>query len=391
MDNRSTIYFDNNATTHIDPVVAERLHELNLAGISNPASQHRPGRRALHLLEEAKSEILELVGAPNHGMSSARLILTSGGTEANNLAVFGLLARRPGTVIVGATDHPSIIEAARAACRHDELRILPVDGHGLCDLDCLQSWLSEIYAAGRSVSFVSIMLGNNETGVIQDMKKISQICRAFGVPVHSDIVQAVGKIETSMTELGLSAATLTAHKIHGPVGIGALVLDHQLSIDPMIIGGGQQLGLRAGTEPVIPAVGLATALSEICKARLAGVYDRLRELRDSFEVRLTEACDAVIVAGDAPRLPHTSNLSFPGRDRQALHMALDLNGLACSTGSACSSGSGRPSGSLVAMQLPDDVVRSALRFSFSRFSTSEEVDSAIKIVCRAAEKCGLIT
>lgn len=391
MNNRNTIYFDNNATTHIDPVVAERLHELNLEGVSNPASQHRPGRRALNLLEEAKSEILELVGAPNRGMSSAQVILTSGGTEANNLAVFGLLARRPGIVIVGATDHPSIIEAARAACAPNQLRILPVDHHGLCDLECLRTWLTEIYGAGRTVSFVSIMLGNNETGVIQNIKSISEICKDFGVPVHSDIVQAVGKIETSMTELGLSAATLTAHKIHGPVGIGTLVLDRQVLIDPMIVGGGQQLGLRAGTEPVIPAVGLATALSEISKAHEAGVYNHVRELRDFFESSLIAECDATVVAAGAPRLPHTSNLSFPGRDRQALHMALDLSGLACSTGSACSSGSGRPSGSLVAMNLPDEVVRSALRFSFSRFSTSDEVESAIKIVSRAAEKCGLST
>ncbi len=383
------IYLDNNATTHLDPLVAERMHELNVMGVSNPASQHRQGRQALQLLEEAKSQILELMDAPTNGMDSAQIIMTSGGTEANNLAVFGLLAQRPGLAIVGATEHPSVIEAARSACGDgDQLRILPVDQQGQCDLNRLEDWLN----SDEPVSFVSVMLGNNETGVIQNLQAICQLCSRFGVPVHSDIVQAIGKIPLSMRELGLSAATLTAHKIHGPVGVGALVLNRDLSVQPMIVGGGQQLGLRAGTEAVVPAVGLALSLNQICQALQDGEFERIESLRDRFEAQIRQmSSDFEVIAEDAPRLPHTSNISFRGLDRQALHMALDLNGLACSTGSACSSGSSRPSGVLVAMDLPLETVQSSLRFSFSRFTGEDQVARATKIIGDAVAHCGLVT
>lgn len=378
----SIIYFDNNATTHLDPVVANRMHELNLAGISNPASQHRQGRDALHLLEEAKTQILELVGAPFLGMSAGQVILTSGGTEANNLAICGLLSSRPGIAIVGSTDHPSVIEPARALCPPERFRTLPVDSRGLCDPNLLSDWLQSIYAAGEQVSVVSLMLGNNETGVIQDLKTICGLCAKYDVPVHSDVVQAVGKIPVSMTDLGLSALSLTGHKIHGPVGIGALVMDRQLQVEPMIIGGGQQLGVRAGTEPVVPAVALALCLKQICDAREVGEFLAIESLRNDFEEKLAALADITVIAKDAPRLPHTSNVSFLGQDRQALHMALDLNGLACSTGSACASGSSRPSGSLVAMGLDEATVKGSLRFSFCRFSTASEVERSLEIIAQ---------
>lgn len=385
------IYLDNNATSHIDPVVAERMHELNLAGVSNPASQHRQGRQALHLLEEAKDQILKSIGAPRSGMRAAQVILTSGGTEANNLAIHGWLARRPGLAIVGATDHPSVIEAARLAAKPGNLRILPVDQSGLLDFQVLQQWLEQSVQDSTPISFVSAMLGNNETGVLQDLKRLCGLCASHGVPVHSDIVQAVGKIPIDMVDLGLSAVTLTAHKIHGPVGIGALVLQHDVAVEPMIVGGGQQLGLRAGTEPVVPAVGLATALTQILSALDNGEFERVARLRDSFESQLVADEQAVVIAAKAPRLPHTSNISFPGVDRQALHMALDINGLACSTGSACSSGSGRPSGSLVAMHIEEQLLQGALRFSFSRFSSDRDVESAIRIIRRALARCASTT
>ncbi|MEC8556237.1 MAG: cysteine desulfurase family protein [Planctomycetota bacterium] len=384
----NSIYFDNNATTRLDPVVADKMHQLHLMGIYNPASQHRLGRQALSFLEEAKQQILEAVGAPCSSMDSAQIILNSGGTESNNLAIFGLLERRPGYVFVGGTDHPSVIEAGKHfAGSDDRFRVLPTDSLGICDFDLLQSWLADIHDQGEVVSCVSVMLGNNETGVLQDLKCISQLCAKYDVPVHSDIVQALGKSPINMQELGLSALTLTGHKIHGPVGIGALILASDVKIDPMIIGGGQQLGLRAGTEPVVPAVGLASAVSEIIGALDKGHYEELRLLRDRFESRLIDSCDAVVIAADAPRLPHTSNLSFPGIDRQALQMALDLNGLACSTGSACSSGSGRPSGSLVAMGLPLETIEGSLRFSFSRFTTADEIDRGLLLIEKAIEKC----
>ena len=376
------IYFDNNATTHMDSVVAECMHSLNLEGTANPASQHRQGRRALHLIEAAKTDILKAVDAPWAGMDSAQVILTSGGTEANNLAVFGMLKMRPGIAIVGSTDHPSILEAAKHDRDPSEFRVLSVDQRGQFNKEQLAHWLET-----ETVSFVSLMLGNNETGIIQDLKTICEMCRPYGVPVHSDIVQAIGKIPVSFRELGLSAATLTGHKIHGPVGVGALIVDSELKLEPVMIGGGQQLGLRAGTEPVVPAVGLACSLREIIGALEAGEFEKVLKLRDEFEQLALGLENVQVVGADAPRLPHTSNLSFIGADRQALHMALDLAGLACSTGSACSSGSSRPSGSLVAMQLPDDVVRGSLRFSLSRFSTHKEVNQAFSILSEALNRC----
>jgi cysteine desulfurase len=387
----SPIYLDNNATTHLDPVVAQRMYALHLEGISNPASQHRQGRQALHLLEEAKSQILELLAAPRVGMESARIVLTSGGTEANNLVIYGLLATRPGIAIVGGTDHPSVIEAARLYSKKpDQCRVLPARNDGRFDIEQLETWLDEIYSSpSGQVSLVSIMLGNNETGVLQDLKNMCAVCDKYQVPVHSDIVQAVGKIPFDMSDIGLAAVTLTAHKIHGPVGIGALVLDHSLSIEPLIVGGGQQLGMRAGTEPVIPAVGLALALRQICEAREAGVFHQVARMRDHFEQTIAAMVDVRVIGQAAPRLPHTSNLSFVGLDRQALHMALDLNGLACSTGSACSSGSSRPSGSLVAMGLPNEVILGSLRFSFSRFTTDEDVSRALEIIANVLDNCRL--
>lgn len=381
------IYLDNNATTYLDPLVAKQMYDLALRGVANPASQHRPGREALHLLEQAKTQILASLGSPLDTFETPQVILTSGGTEANNLALFGSLAKRPGYIIVGATDHPSVIEAARHAVPVEKCKILPVDQNGLCSLDALSDILHSIYAAGDRVSLVSVMLGNNETGVLQDIAQICQLCQEYSVPVHSDIVQAVGKIPVDMKALGLSAVTLTAHKIHGPVGIGGLIVSPSFSLQPMLVGGGQQLGLRPGTEPVIPAVGLAGCLEQIMLALESGTYSHIEDLRNRFEERLVETCDAFVVAADAPRLPHTSNISFPGIDRQALHMALDLKGVACSTGSACSSGSGRPSGSLVAMGLADDVIQGSLRFSLSRFTSEEDILTAAEIVSECVLRC----
>jgi cysteine desulfurase len=183
-----------------------------------------------------------------------------------------------------------------------------------------------------------------------------------------------------MSELGLAALTITAHKLHGPVGIGALITRPDIVLEPMVVGGGQQLGWRAGTEPVIPAVAFATALGEIDAARRGGVYDQVLRLREHFERHMLAIGDTSIIAADTNRLPHTSNVAFHGLERQALQMALDLAGLACSAGSACSSGSSRPSPILLAMGLPDAIVGSSLRFSFSKSTSLQEIDSAIEII-----------
>ncbi|MEZ6078592.1 MAG: cysteine desulfurase family protein [Pirellulaceae bacterium] len=376
------IYLDNNATTAIDPAIARRMYDLQLEGLANPASQHRPGRLALKRLEQAKNSLLDALGAPNSGMETAQVIFTSGGTEANNLAVRGYAALRPGLVIVAASEHSSLLDPAREL-GPERCRVLPVDTHGRCDLQQLEDWLK---ADATRISLVSVMLGNNETGVIQDVQQICQLCLPYSVPVHSDAVQAIGKIPVDMRELGLSALSLTAHKLHGPVGIGALILLPGEKIAPMLLGGGQQLGLRPGTEPVVPAVALADAVDLSCQAISDGEYATVAELRDRLESSLLALGNVEVIAKQSQRLPHVSNVAFLGLDRQAVQMALDLSGIACSTGSACASGSSRPSHVLTAMGLSPTVINGSIRFSLSRNTTAEEIDSAIELIARVLKK-----
>ncbi len=390
-----TLYFDHNATTSIDPAVVLRMQELYSQKLANPASQHRAGRAALKILERAKADLLRLIDAPAEGMNTAQVILTSGGTEANNLAIAGLcrspddnthqpVANSTNTIICGI-EHPSVLEAA--AEWSPRVQILPVDHLGRVRLDVLEEWLAIADAKGDRVGLVSIMLGNNETGVLQDLPTICLICHRFGAVVHSDIVQAVGKIPFSMQDFSVDAVTLTAHKLHGPVGVGALILRHGLSVQPLLFGGGQQLAIRPGTEPVVLADGFALALRLTLEAQSNGDYERLAKVRNSFEQALVDQLpDIEVISNNAFRLPHTSNIAFHGTDRQALLMALDMAGIACSTGSACASGSGRPSHVLQAMQLPKKTVGSALRFSFSRMTTDDELNEGILRIVRTVRK-----
>jgi cysteine desulfurase len=376
------LYFDNNATTLVDPALAQLMYQLQLEGLANPASQHRAGRTALRRLEEAKNRLLKALGAPSSGMDAAQVIMTSGGTEANNLVIHGYTQQRPGEVIVAATEHASLLDPARQLGTQ-RCRVLPVDHRGLCDLQVLEDWLQH---DSTSISLVSVMLGNNETGVIQDLASICKLCQRYSIPVHSDAVQAVGKIAVDMQQLGLSALSLTAHKLHGPAGIGALILLHGERIAPLLLGGGQQLGIRPGTEPVVPAVALSLAVETSCLAVDEGRYVELAILRNHFEQSLLALGDTEVLAGDTERLPHVANIAFLGLDRQAVQMALDFAGVACSTGSACASGSGRPSHVLTAMGLSPQAIHGSIRFSFSRYTTPEEVELGIEIVSRVVRK-----
>lgn len=377
-----SLYFDNNATTQIDPEIAQLMFDLQLQGLANPASQHAAGRIALRHLEEAKNSLLSALAAPNTGMEAAQVIMTSGGTEANNLAIRGYSTTRPGTVVVAATEHASVLDPARDL-GSSRCRILPVDHYGRCDLQLLEDWIKQ---DANAISLVSVMLGNNETGVIQDIQSICRLCHRYSIPVHSDVVQAVGKIDVNMRELGLSALTLTAHKLHGPVGIGALILLQGERISPMLLGGGQQLGLRPGTEPVVPAVALARSVELGSKALADGCSARLEALRNRFETGLLELPGVEVIANGTTRLPHVANMAFLGLDRQALQMALDFAGVACSTGSACASGSSRPSPVLAAMGLNAATLAGSIRFSFSRFNTPEEVENGIDVVSSVVSK-----
>ena len=387
------IYLDNNATTRIDPRVAasmsqliapEQLHALGY----NPASQHQEGRTARRWVEESRDAILSLLGGRTAGMDSDRLIWTSGGTEANNLALFGLMSHYPGALIVSAIEHPSVLEAAKviASRQPQTVRILPVDPAGTICLNTLEKWLKQGAETGQPISLVSLMLANNETGVIQPIASAIAIAHRYGALVHCDAVQAVGKVPVSFSQLDVDALTLTAHKIHGPIGIGALLMRGSIQIDPQLFGGFQQLGLRPGTESPLLTAAFHRALSLMIEQQEAASL-RMALLRNRLEEGLLGQLPDVVIHGQrSPRLPHTSSIGFPGCDRQALQMALDMVGVACSTGSACASGSSQPSHVLAAMQVTDDLLQSSIRLSLSRMTTEIEIDQAIVRIAEVVKK-----
>lgn len=387
------IYLDHNATTPLLPEVAAAMTACQAAAHGNPASQHRAGRRARQIQDEARETIGRLLGARLDGREPDRVIFTSGGTEANNLALFGLSsaaspASAPLEIIVSAIEHPSVLGPAEHLERQGwRVHRLGVSRDGVIDLAELGDQINP------RTRLVSIMLGNNETGAIQPVAEVAEICRAAGVPLHTDAVQVAGKLPVDFQRLGVAAMTVSAHKLHGPVGVGALIVRHGVSLAPQLFGGFQQESLRPGTENLVGVVGFCRALkmwhreADSRRARLEGLRDRLEKL-------LTAGFPGLVInAQRAVRLPHTANLAFPGLDRQALLMALDLAGVACSTGSACASGSSEPSHVLRAMGVPADVLAGSLRFSLAATTGEGEIDEAaqrILAVCaRLARSPGI--
>ncbi len=381
------IYLDHNSTAPLLPEVAEAMAACHATHFGNPASQHQLGRRARQALEQARDGIGRIVGAQMSGHEPDRVILTSGGTEANNLALFGLArihdpGAAPGEAILSAIEHPSVAEVARVLERYGwRVYRLGVTRDGVVDLAPLDQWLTE------APRFVSVMLANNETGVLQPVVEIAARCARLGVPMHTDASQVVGKVPVDFRALGARAMTISAHKFHGPVGTGALIARRDLAWQPALYGGFQQEGLRPGTEAVALAVGMHAALAAYEREGPARAA-RIAVLRDRLETGLAEryAGKTVVNGAAAPRLPNTSNLAFVGLDRQALLMALDLAGVACSAGSACASGSSEPSTVLAAMGSPKPVLAGSLRFSLGATTTSVDVDEALACIGAACAR-----
>ena len=369
------IYLDHNATAPILPEVAAAMADCYATGHANPASQHFAGRRARQIVEDCREAIGRLLGADPDGREPDQIVFTSGGTEANNLALAGLCTNRSAGLAISTIEHPSITgPAERMSQQGYRLERLRVTSAGVADLDHLSDLLR------RPPCLLSLMLGNNETGVLQPVREAAAQCARAGVLLHTDAVQVVGKLLVDFRSLGVAALSLSAHKFHGPVGIGVLLIRHGVALSPLLVGGHQQAGHRPGTEPVALIVGLRAAL-ECWHREQTERTSRLAELRDQFERQLLAACPEIVVNGsDAPRLPHTSNISFTGVDRQALAMALDLAGIACSTGSACASGSSEPSPVLIAMGLPDERIASALRYSLGARTTAADVSRAATLI-----------
>lgn len=400
MDQQSPIYLDHNATSRVAPQVVEAMADAMRTLHANPASQHEPGRQVRRVVEDARERIVQLLGGETTGRTPDRLVFTSGGTEANNLALFGLTATagsaQPAAtgavspqVVISAIEHPSVVEAAAELTRRGfQTHTLSVTPNGVVDPAELKSLLSP------QTRLVSVMLGNNETGALQPIAPLAEVCSARGIPLHTDAVQAVGKIDVQFRQLGAAALSFTAHKFHGPLGIGGLLLRGDLllgekPLQAQLFGGFQQAGLRPGTESAPLVVGLRTAL-ELWHAERAQRESRLQTLRDRLQRQILAGYpDAVVVAGDSPRLPHTLNIALVGLDRQALVMALDMAGVACSTGSACASGSSEPSPVLLAMGCDEGVVSSSLRLSVGVETTPAEVDEAarrILLVCKQLQQ-----
>jgi cysteine desulfurase len=379
----ASIYLDHNATTPIDPRVALAMTRAWRDCGANPASQHAPGRHARRMLEKSREGILELLGAKTGGMDADQLIFTSGGTEANNLALLGLSSElAEGDLVISAFEHPSVRGAAEVVSRTGaKLTVFKNVEEIYRDFD-----LTFSHEGGL---LISLMLANNETGIIYPMQEVSDECECSGARIHTDAVQAAGKIAVNFHDLRVDAMTVAPHKFHGPLGIGALIVRHGVKLQPQLYGGFQQSGLRPGTENVALAVGFHEAL-RLAIAELPERAARMTALRDELESTIKEygrqeCLPHTIIGADAPRLPNTSCVSFPGLNRQALVMALDLAGVACSTGSACASGSSEPSPTLIAMGLPREVVEGAIRVSLGAFTTAAEVAEASRRIINAVK------
>jgi cysteine desulfurase len=372
-----TIYFDNNATTPVHDQVVETLVSTLQLGLKNPASQHGLGRQSRKQLEITRRRVADLLGGNQQGSEESVVVFTSGGTEANNLALQGICASFPqrGRLIISGVEHPSVTTVAEMLEKAGwDLQVVNTLPNGRIDLDHLGSLFND------ETRLVSVMLANNETGVIQPIADVVTLCKNHGVLIHTDAVQAVGKMSIDFQQLGVDALSLSAHKIHGPVGVGALLIKNDCPITPILHGGFQQSGLRPGTE----ACPLPVAFSKTLEIYLDHQDANISQLLD-LQLRLEGGVlglfpAAVVVGHKSLRLPQTTCISFPGVDRQALMMALDVAGVCCSTGSACASGSSEPSPVLIAMGLPDDIVEGAIRFSLSILNTPAEVDTVIEIL-----------
>ena len=372
-------YLDWNATTPLDPVVREAmlpwLGAAEPARFGNASSRHEYGRQARAAVDEARARVAEAVGA-----HATEVIFTSGGSEANNLFLKGAAPNlKPGVVAVSAIEHPCVREPARQLRRAGwTLREIGVDDQGRIDL---ADWAAVLESRP---GLVSVMLANNETGVLQDVAALAREARTSGAWFHTDAVQGLGKVAVDFRALGVNAMTLSAHKIGGPLGAGALVVDKRVELAPLIAGGGQERGLRSGTENVAAIVGFGVAC-ERAAARREAEAARLATLRDELCAALAGR-GARIFSVAAPRLPNTVFFAVEDIDGETLVGRLDRAGFACASGSACSSANPEPSHTLLAMGVEPGLARAAVRVSLGRDTRADDVHSFIETFVRVTDE-----
>ena len=373
------IYLDNNATTAVHPDVLRVLDGALREVFGNASSIHREGQAARRLIEDARESVGRLIGA-----SPRDIVFTSGGTESNNAAIFGALTGGDRHHIVTTTiEHPSVSEAVQEAEKrgHGVTRVAP-DRSGLVPAGVM------IGAISPDTRLVTMMLANNETGVVQAVEQVAAACRERGIHFHCDAVQAAGKIDVSVDALQCDTVAISAHKLHAPKGIGALYVRRGLSLGTLLYGGAQERRRRAGTEnvPLAAAFGRAAEL-----AADRAWQPAVESLRDRLESAIRSHFEVTINGAEVRRLPNTSNVTFHGVDGEGLVIALDLAGIAVSTGSACSSGRVEPSPILLAMGLTPAEAKSTVRFSLSRFTSEGEIERTVEVLREVVPRCISVT
>lgn len=370
------VYLDNNATTPLLPEVLEAMQPYFLESFGNASSIHRQGQQARSAVERARENVADLIGA-----REAEVVFTSGGTEGDNLALFGLC--KPGDHIITSTiEHHAVLNSAqrleKLGC---EVTYVPVDRQGIVDPDAVKR------ALRPNTKLISIMLANNETGVLQNGEAIGKIATEADVYFHTDAVQAVAKVPVDVNRLRCDLLTLAGHKIHAPQGTGALYVRKGVLLDPLFYGGRHERSRRAGTENLPGIVGLGKAAELAMKWFEEDGPARMAMLRDRLEQTIVREIDQVQVnSGHAPRVPNTCNICFDAIEGEAMVIALDLKGLSISTGAACSSGAIEPSHVLTAMGLTADQARGSIRFSLGKQNTEADIDFALEQVPQVVGK-----
>ena len=375
------IYLDNNSTTLLDSRVLETMLPFMQHQYGNATSRHLFGRAARQALDQAREQVAEACGA-----HPSQVIFTSGGTEANNFAIHGMAGNNENAkqIAVSAIEHPAVTRPA-FALRENGYRVAVIAADHFGNTDPL----SLEVALEKPTSLVSVMLANNETGVIQDITKLAEIAKSKGALFHTDAVQALGKIPLDFSALGVNAMTVSSHKINGPQGAGALILDKRVDIKPLLHGGGQEKGLRSGTENVAATVGFGAACALI-KNELVSREKITSQLRDTLNIGLKDL-GATIFGDKATRLPNTSFFAFNEIEGETLVMALDRKGFAVASGSACSSDSTEPSHVLMAMGISPDLARGAIRVSFGTNNTTEQLNAFLTVLQSEVERLRQLT
>ena len=370
------VYLDNNATTPALPEVLEAMRPYFAEQFGNASSIHHHGQQARAAVERARESVAELLGC-----RAAEVVFTSGGTEADNLALFGMMEKGDHVVTSTIEHHAVLHSAKRLAEMGCEVTYVPVDGQGRVDPEDVRR------ALRPNTKFISVMMANNETGVLQPVEEIDKIAAEADVYFHTDAVQAAGKVPIDVERIGCDLLSISGHKMHAPQGTGALYVRKGTLLRPLFYGGNHERSRRAGTENVPGIIGLGKAAEMAVAALAAGEMERLGALRDRIQTTLLESIEATGVNGEgAPRVPTTTNIYFDFIEGEAMVIALDLKGLAISTGAACSSGAIEPSHVLTAMGLRPERARASLRFSLGKQNTAEDVDFALSVLPEAVAR-----